>query len=220
MRILRKAVKKLIRIKKTFPALTALLCGAIILSPFSTVSLTAASLNVPADESESSVNDLRTYPGSAEVSASAMHAYVQSVIDEITTGDMTDEQKLKACFDYCLSSMSYQRDTAPGEESLIEDYALEAFFTHKGNCYRYSAMFAYLAKELGFNASVHAGECSSTKGGMTPHSWVQIDYPDGHSLIYDGSFGDSAKGKKNYFGITEQQHSRKLVTLEIWQTIY
>ena len=159
-------------------------------------------------------------PKAKDVPEQSMHSYVQSVIAQVTTPEMNNDQKLAACYNYVLAHMKYKRDTAVGSADKIEDYALEAFFTGTGNCYRYAAMFAYMAKELGYNAVVHAGECTSNKGGMTPHSWVQIYYPDGRVLIYDGSFGDSAQGKKNYFGITAAEHSRVLVTKEIWQPTY
>ena len=160
------------------------------------------------------------YPKARDVSADAMHAYVQSVISQVTTADMTNDQKLAACYNYELAHMKYKRSTAKGVAASVEDYALEAFFTGQGNCYRYASMFAYMAAELGYDAEIHAGECTSSHGGMTPHSWVQINFPNGTALIYDGSFGDSAQGKKNYFGITEDQHSRKLVTQEIWKVTY
>lgn len=159
-------------------------------------------------------------PKAKDVPAQSMHAYVQSVIAQITTPEMNNDQKLAACYNFVLAHMKYKRDTAVGTADKVEDYALEAFFTGQGNCYRYAAMFAYMAKELGYNAVIHAGECTSNKGGMTPHSWVQIYFPDGRTLIYDGSFGDSAQGKKNYFGITAAEHSRALVTKEIWQPTY
>lgn len=158
-------------------------------------------------------------PKACYVPEEAMHNYVNLIISSITTADMTPEQKLRACFDYELNHMKYKRSMDPGVGASIEDYALEAFFTGEGNCYRYASMFAYLAKELGFDAYVAAGDCTSSHGGLTPHSWCIINYPDGQSLVYDLSFADSNR-KVNFFGIPASMHTRALYPYEIWEVKY
>ena len=160
------------------------------------------------------------YPAAKDVPASAMHAYVNSVIASCTKPNMTQEQKLKACYNYVLKHMKYKRSYDPGLAANVEDYALEAFFTGQGNCYRYASMFAYMAAELGYMVQIQAGQCTSTTGDWTPHSWVVITHPNGTNLIYDCSFGDSNKGKKNFYGITAAQHPRALWAQEIWVPAY
>ncbi len=156
------------------------------------------------------------YPSAKDVSPEVMHKYVNLVMNTFITPEMTDDQKLYQCYVYVIQHMKYLRDTAPGKQTSMKDYALQAFFSGEGNCYRYASMFAYMAKELGYDVTVHAGQCTSTKGTWTPHSWCVITDADGVELIYDLSFGDSNWGKKNYYGITEEEHSRELMTQEIW----
>lgn len=176
--------------------------------------ITLSGVNAYATEDSSIV-----VPKASDIPAEVMHEYVKLTISNITTEDMTPEQKLRACFDYELEHMKYKRNDAKGIEDDIENYALEAFFTGRGNCYRFASMFAYMAKELGFDAYVEAGDCTSSKGGLTPHSWCVIDYPDGSSLVYDLSFAD-ANRKQNFYGIEHNKHTRKLYPYEKWSVKY
>lgn len=164
-------------------------------------------------------NELTPLKG-ADVPEVVMHNYVQLIIANVTTPDMTNDEKLYASYVYCLENMKYKRDTANANGTLIKDYALEAFMTGRGNCYRYASMFAYIANELGYDVKVQAGQCTSAQGGWTPHSWCLITYPDGTELIYDLSFGDSFWGKKNYYGIKASEHSRKLKVEEEWRVLF
>jgi len=184
--------------------------SVLILSPSETFAKTGAKSSTPAV----------VVPASKDVTPEAMHAYVNMIISGCTTPAMTQEQKLAACYNYVLNHMKYKRSLDSGSASKVEDYALEAFFTGQGNCYRYAAMFAYMAAELGYSVQIQAGQCVSSHGGWTPHSWVVINHPGGKSLIYDCSFGDSNRGKKNFYGITADQHSRALWAQENWTLVY
>lgn len=175
--------------------------------------------DVSAKTKKASVQVAPVIPKACYVPEEAMHNYIRLLISTITTPEMDQNQKLRACFDYELEHMKYKRDLNPGVGTSIEDYALEAFFSGEGNCYRYASMFAYMAKELGFNAHVEAGDCTSSKGGLTPHSWCVIDFPDGLSLIYDLSFADSNR-KVNFYGIPADAHTRKLYPYERWELMY
>lgn len=46
----------------------------------------------------------------------------------------------------------------------------------KGNCYRYAASFAYIARVLGYDSRVGVGKISSRRGGMTPHGWTEVKF--------------------------------------------
>lgn len=187
-----------------------ILCSVITLFP----------IQAHAKSKAKSTTAATVYPAAKDVAPEAMHNYVNMIIAGCTTNTMTQEQKLAACYNYVLDHMKYKRSLEPASASKVEDYALEAFFTGQGNCYRYASMFAYMAAELGYNVQIQAGQCISTQGGWTPHSWVFIAHPDGRGLIYDCSFGDSNRGKINFFGITADQHPRALWVQEVWIPSY
>ena len=98
---------------------------------------------------------------------------VQDRISACTTEDMTQYEKLSACYcflrDQCtyLSRPHYGRGTTDwAEESAV--FLLEH---GKGNCYCYAAAFTYLARALGYDAQ-------PVSGGMgvhdEDHAWVMI----------------------------------------------
>ena len=96
------------------------------------------------------------------------------LVDRITTADMTQEEKLRVCFDYAKDSF---RECSPRFPHLTEDgwqiiYANDMFTGDGGNCFSFAAAFAYMAKALGYE-EVYA--CNSGN-----HGWTEID-----GKIYD-----------------------------------
>ena len=57
----------------------------------------------------------------------------------------------------------------------MSDYANYMFVNGRGNCFRYAASFACIAKVLGYESRVAVGEISSSRGGMTPHGWTEVN---------------------------------------------
>ncbi|MBO5521220.1 MAG: hypothetical protein J5973_06075, partial [Eubacterium sp.] len=136
----------------------------------------------------------------AAVPVTAFQSTIQQIIDQITTPQMTPEQKLLACYVWVMDAITYQRsyDTPAGD--WTKAYAAEAYSTGKGNCYRYAAAFAYLAKGLGYEARVCTGGIQSVRGGLTPHGWVEINF-GGTWLLFDPDMQDTRRGT-NYFAVT------------------
>ena len=95
-------------------------------------------------------------------------------VEKATTPDMTKEQKLKACFDYCKREYYEYRPRTPHYKGMDWPivYANDMFIVGGGNCLSYGAAFAYMAKAIGYE-EVYC--CHS--GG---HGWAEID-----GLIYD-----------------------------------
>ena len=154
------------------------------------------------------------------ISEEIMHNFMQSIIGSVSTREMTQDEQLMACYEFVLDWMTYQRDVNTPEGEWTKAYALEGFFTGRGNCYRYATTFGYLARELGYNVRICTGQCTASKGGWTPHGWAEIEAPDGTWKIYDLSFGDSNRGKRNFFGITEEEHPRRLKVDNVWELTY
>ncbi len=53
--------------------------------------------------------------------------------------------------------------------------------TNRGNCYNFAAIFWALARGLGYESYVHAGNCTKF---VQPHGWVQIEI-DGEDYFFD-----------------------------------
>ena len=111
---------------------------------------------------------------------------LQQVIDQVTTQAMSQEGKLRTCYDYVVNTFSYERkynfSNAAGWQ---RQYALEMLTKGRGNCYNFAATFGCLAEKLGYsNVRTIAGMTGKAGGGWTPHSWVEIDM-NGTTYIFD-----------------------------------
>lgn len=91
-------------------------------------------------------------------------------------GSGSDGEKLKKCFYYLSSHYKYKRTYSNlyPSSAIMDDFAYEMFSTKKGNCHRYAATFAYIAKVLGYDSLMMSGETTSRSGGWTPHGWSKV----------------------------------------------
>ena len=91
----------------------------------------------------------------------------QALVEQITTDNMTKQEKLKACFNYVMKYKG-RRPRTPhycGKDWPVV-YANDMFLDGSGNCFSYAVAFAYMAKACGYK-EVYA--CNSTG-----HGWVEI----------------------------------------------
>ncbi len=136
------------------------------------------------------------------------------------TEKMTQEQKLKAAYDYMASNLTYLGRGKPenlSSDAWIYDKAAEMAEKKNGNCYNYSAATYVVAKALGFDAKLIVGERIQTadlsEDDSTPvdgkkymeHAWVQVK--NGSTwLVLDtqmqGSRNNKDAGNKNYYMVT------------------
>ena len=65
--------------------------------------------------------------------------------------------------------------------------ALYSFQTHAANCVGMAATFAWMARELGYNAYVVEGQVPYARGGYGEHAWVEI-VVDGTTYVCDPDF--------------------------------
>lgn len=125
-------------------------------------------------------------------SNNALAQTVNTVIAGVTTADMAADQKLAACYQYIIDHTSYKRSYETPSGDWTGGYALEVLTSGQGNCYRYAAGLAYLAKGLGYDVKVVTGTIKAARGGVTPHGWVEINI-GGQWYIFDAEMQD-AKG--------------------------
>lgn len=123
---------------------------------------------------------------------SDLDAYVQAVYDECTTEDMTQLEKLRACYDY-VRGFKYLGRNSPLSDAvktmpydLAQGYALKIFETGKGDCYNFTAAFLFLARGLGYDAEGVIGYCGYLwSRGAIAHGWVTITMDDGSVCLFD-----------------------------------
>lgn len=94
--------------------------------------------------------------------------------------------RLKKCYRALWKKYPYKRYYEKPSAKKMSRYAQDMFTNKCGNCYRYAASFACIAKVLGYDARVAHGKISSTHGGMTPHGWTEIKVK-GHWYMCDAN---------------------------------
>ena len=100
----------------------------------------------------------------------------------------TDSQSemLKKCYVYIYKHYKYKRyytNLYPKSKDM-STFAYEMLSSKKGNCHRYAATFAYIARVLGYDSRVVVGKISGSRGGMTPHGWTEVK-KDGKWYVCD-----------------------------------
>ena len=133
-----------------------------------------------------------TSSGALSNKAFKLQKKVKSVVAAKSKNKKSKSAKLKACYMYVVKGFSYKRSYSFKKVPSWEmDYAYTMLTKKKGNCYNYAATFAFLARELGYNAKAVTGKITAARGGFTPHSWVEIKM-----------------GKKTYLFDPEMQHAK------------
>lgn len=108
-----------------------------------------------------------------QIKASEVKKAVAFVISH-TDPDTSRDVKLRECYDALWKSCSYQRFYDIPSAKSMPAYANYMFAHKRGNCFRYAASFAYIAKVPGYESRVNTGTISSAGGGMTPHGWTEV----------------------------------------------
>jgi len=108
----------------------------------------------------------------------------------------------------------------PKAKNWAATYASNMLKKKKGNCYSYAATFAYLAKGLGYDATVVNGNVKTTKGNEA-HSWVTLKvagaalakYPAAgkKSRVFDPEgYREYKSAKVNAFNVVKNKTARSL----------
>lgn len=87
----------------------------------------------------------------------------------------------------------------PSEYASREEwYAVEGFQTHSGDCFVYTAVFAELARGLGYDAQYVEGYVWSVRGLWADHGFVVI-HQDGRNYICDPELQHVSSKPRNLF---------------------
>lgn len=124
-----------------------------------------------------------------------LDAIVKTVLTKKVGTKGTPEQRLKKAFKHVANVKTYPyirtNDTPKGNWSV--SYAKDLYQTPGGNCYRYAALFCWLARGLGYDATAVTGSVPSRSRGQAPHGWVEVKL-DGKTYIYDPEMQHVLKG--------------------------
>jgi len=164
--------------------------GKVVFTAEQLAQTAAAASATAATSTTTAATSTETAVLSQGVTNQALANTVMSILSQIITPGMTDDQKLLACYNYVIDTTSYKRTYETPAGDFTGQYAMDIFTTHQGNCYRYASAFAYLAKGCGFDVNVTTGMIRSARGGVTPHGWAIVNI-GGVPYIFDPDMADA-----------------------------
>lgn len=144
----------------------------------------------------------------------AFYEEIQSLIDSITTDDMTNVEKLRAVYDYEIANFSYLRNPAIPSGDWTTTYAQEILSTGRGNCFRYTAVFAYCARALGYDVRIVTGYVNDS-----PHGLPVLTI-DGTDYICDPVMADGRKDPEGFWMHTWSNYKRPFVAEREWIVVF
>ena len=113
--------------------------------------------------------------------------YVSEVVSDCVSSDMSQEEQLKAVYNYMILNCSYRMGNIyeTGAEGWQIDEAKSLIEKkNRGNCYAYAAMFRELARAVGYPAEAYSGTIAGSDVKNTPHGWVEIVIED-ETYVFD-----------------------------------
>lgn len=133
------------------------------------------------------------YPDASTGSAE-LDARLEQIFAQIITPDMDTHDKLKACYDYLITTFfdpRYEEGVPFYEKMPMTEMfstcadASTLLFSGSGVCDHFSAAFAVMSWKIGVPMYIAGGYTSKSGGGYTPHAWCQLDGPDGKVYVFD-----------------------------------
>lgn len=157
-------------------------------------------------------NDGKIIPGQNPVppQKSELREVVDSILASIIEPEMTEVDKIAACYWYMVDSHTYKRIPGIPAGDWTQDLALEILTTGEGNCFCFAAGYAYLLKGLGYETKVITGEVSARRGGTTPHGWTEVMI-GGEWYLFDTELQYANREKDYYWKTYETYPSKPLI---------
>ncbi|MCI8970369.1 MAG: hypothetical protein HFF99_02780 [Oscillibacter sp.] len=125
-----------------------------------------------------------------------LDSWLHKIVLAHTKESQTQEQKLRSVYLYTRDSFTYLRRPpyAMGVYDYMETDALRILDTGYGNCYCYAALFWYLSRWIGYDATIYNGTVGVRR---SPHSWVEISL-NGKSYIFDTELEMAYRRKQRF----------------------
>lgn len=143
-------------------------------------------------------------PDGIRVTDTAIRAAVKFVMKHSDAKD-SSRKRLKSCYN-ALAGYQYRRTGSdmPAAEKM-KAYALEMFKNKKGDCYRFAAALAYIARVLGYDSR------TAFDNSVTLHGWTEIKVK-GKWQTCDCSM--RRVDKKNNFFLVDKETYASLVKIK------
>lgn len=113
------------------------------------------------------------------------------IAGQITNSSMSQEQKLRKCFEWVMSKYYVTPRQFRTTEGWTAVFANDHFLNGKGNCHSDACAFAYLAKAIGYTEVYVCVDSDGTN--PSGHSWTEIN-----GLAYDPLFAEAKSFSANY----------------------
>ena len=127
------------------------------------------------------------YPGGVS-GYKELDNFIAAILDNCVSPAMTDEQKVKAIYDYMIYNFTHDADAMPlftgsssGSANPLEDavqFAMPIVASGQGTCDVFANVFRLLALRLGFECNYVSGQYVNTDGSSSGHGWNQIKIND------------------------------------------
>ncbi len=117
-----------------------------------------------------------------------LNAAIEKVLGEILTPGMDTYDKTKACYDWVIDHMVYQR-VSHARQGYWE-CAYQALQEGKGTCNCYSLLFIAMTRYIGLDTYYVEGVTSANGGGMTGHFWVVMEIGE-DTYVFDPQVEDA-----------------------------
>lgn len=118
----------------------------------------------------------------------------QHIVEQVTTPNMSQSQKLRKCFEYVVSKPYItRRFPFQNYKGWEVDYANDIFLLGGGTCFSDGSAFAFLAHALGYS---EVYSCSSLA-----HGWTLIN-----GRVYDPLVFEDKKSEYYYGGFRENEN--------------
>ncbi|MCD7741714.1 MAG: arylamine N-acetyltransferase, partial [Ruminococcus sp.] len=150
------------------------------------------------------------------VTSSEIKYAVDFVMSHSDSGDSASE-RLKSCYDYLYLNYTYTRSYYAPDASNMSDEAVIMFENKSGNCYKYAAAFACIAKVLGYDSQVATGQVSAVNGGTTPHAVTRVKV-DGTWYICDSQL-QASYHQRAFYMTTESKYPTTYLKLDTFYTL-
>ena len=117
----------------------------------------------------------------------SIDAYIEQMIAVVTTDSMTQEEMLRACYDYIFYNIDYQSNNnhpprGADPSTWAEENMLRLMERGKGNCYCYASEMYYLARRLRYSGVTAVSGKFAVR--RSDHAWTEITI-DGIPYIVD-----------------------------------
>ena len=180
--------------------------------------------------SDDILNSVKVNP--VKTNSTLLDNKIDSIFGDILNSRMSNAHKVKACYDWLATNISYayiSYDYSPVYNVSYESYndreiVISAYSTlvkRLGNCYDYACTLAAVMQRIGYDAHVVHGLVGMSAGGYGNHYWVDTNI-NGRHYIFDAQVENNNLGwggyVNHYFYCLDPNSTSMYLYDNIWST--